>query len=1392
MTSYAGPWSPAPGIMPLFHQEVNRVGAVPLSVGGQLGPVWDGSKQVRPYLPEEGWRDFFGKPRKAYERPVSDDLEHSMLDLPDAYKGSVPYLSQILINKITSDKTWILNKFAPWIKYESGMEVSWDIWTFQDHLLTRTPEEAVSRLLTHKSSSESTSMVRYGIALMLEHGFFNTVKGRKNYQMNIHQIQNAIVETACFGAMHAAYNAEVYTDDYEAYRVKESRTRNGIDAFFQPELDSWGIFQKSEDGFVNMASQMKDALDQRAGGVRPDMICLPLGARKYMKNITMGQPYAMSGLKPGESIDMIPDSYLGCSVYESRYFRQGEHRPAIDPAYRTATIGNFFQGTNRGTQGVSPEHFKMHMLDSVIFNEDTDEMEKFSFVDNFRYCGLFDNFGKTDFPPLSYDLGQKYFAGFSNWYDFMKQTLKRTSTLDYIVKGIASKPYNVQAKFAFAMLGKENSSRGETLSGPARTPTQSALGGKMMMNRGRMWTSGADIMEKVQLKFQIDRNELQQIKRLVDRCERLDQQQHHEDDSSLLMKLKEILEDLSPSSTDIYSTLQMGIAGSLLKVDLNESANSIISGVAGVRPTPVEQMFGRQREARWPESIPSEFRNADGPVWRSAGDDMQVPTAVYTGLTATKTLPLPSQIFTLTSTHATLIRLPGNVLDHIKHKKGLIQVVGSSDDARTGFLEYSVAISCLFEIFKKHERSYNSASNNANRKAILDALYMEVEGISSGWEMYPEQMQQGRYLEILESQHDLGAIIYGLKMLVAAALQHQLSSSTCTEAFMTFLQNYSSFFGHNNPSYLQTQSSVAGRLITPHTHKTKAILEEKKADENTYFNDAVAATDELKSQLVKEEKKGGDLPADSFIAFHDSYVQLYQVWMVRGWSREGWVKFVSGCQKLYSKEAGSIASSRQIRGILDFLFTKAVDSDAEPANVEQKDIDLNINTENAKFEELKKNESRLAYHRLFNVSKDSDVDDTKTHARELRKGAWDSGNDSKELTPLDRFIVKCKPVINNNLTGYLNTTQAITDAQALGITFDPRETALLNLLCLSNTVSAQASTKLNNFALADKGKGVAHNLQVRLKTSNLDQVFKQIRARWGLVDVYTDADKKADEKVAASIARGYTDAEIVALLKVGKINGAFITFCLENDVLPPLGFRGYLPHMTYVAGSAFMAEGGGKCASTLFGHSDFQLADDAARKIHYGHYTMYNKTVLWSRAHIVHARNVFIKSYKGGAGTLVQDPLDPYDVEAYHRGELARDIFLIPHAIDLITNQKHCDFSGTYHKTLSASRVCEEESNLWRMEYWTRLWRVKRNQRNPLDTSFFAESSPRTNTMCWQAHQQVWCQGTKDYSDVILNKGHWGPDVYSGCGKTRKGGTGTKVLSKTNYLKQFMQTQLVK
>merc|ERR1711871_1143242 len=74
------------------------------------------------------------------------------------------------------------------------------------------------------------------------------------------------------------------------------------------------------------------------------------------------------------------------------------------------------------------------------------------------------------------------------------------------------------------------------------------------------------------------------------------------------------------------------------------------------------------------------------------------------------------------------------------------------------------------------------------------------------------------------------------------------------------------------------------------------------------------------------------------------------------------------------------------------------------------------------------------------------------------------------------------------------------------------------------------------------------------------------------------------------------------------------------------------PAMEYEMCSAVLMKGGMETGMTAVGHNDFQLGDDVASKMHYGHYTFKSKAFVQQPRNIIIAENIFAQGYVKGNG----------------------------------------------------------------------------------------------------------------------------------------------------------------
>ena len=135
------------------------------------GPIAGVDQGGMTYRNQQGdWSQFFGPGKGPIETAPYGSYRRENFALPDAYRGSNVYLTNVIITLVTDQELWPVKVALPWRLTESEMEISWDQIIFDNTLLGQVPEEGVSRLVTQQISERRDHYVRYGLAFMLEHG----------------------------------------------------------------------------------------------------------------------------------------------------------------------------------------------------------------------------------------------------------------------------------------------------------------------------------------------------------------------------------------------------------------------------------------------------------------------------------------------------------------------------------------------------------------------------------------------------------------------------------------------------------------------------------------------------------------------------------------------------------------------------------------------------------------------------------------------------------------------------------------------------------------------------------------------------------------------------------------------------------------------------------------------------------------------------------------------------------------------------------------------------------------------------------------------------------------------------------------------------------------------
>ena len=157
------------------------------------------------------------------------------------------------------------------------IHVKWDIFSFDRTLFDLEPTEGVPRLVTARKDTRTDTLVRRGLALMIEHGFYKTEQGRKHYALNLNQIAASARLTTYAGVIEALLSGR---NHYRAWMREHGPPETG-ERTKQYQRENWACVNKNPKGVFLMAAEARHQMQRE--GVTPDTIIFPPRMGMYGK-----------------------------------------------------------------------------------------------------------------------------------------------------------------------------------------------------------------------------------------------------------------------------------------------------------------------------------------------------------------------------------------------------------------------------------------------------------------------------------------------------------------------------------------------------------------------------------------------------------------------------------------------------------------------------------------------------------------------------------------------------------------------------------------------------------------------------------------------------------------------------------------------------------------------------------------------------------------------------------------------------------------------------------------------------------------------------------------------------------------------------------------------------
>ncbi|KAK3264679.1 hypothetical protein CYMTET_26601 [Cymbomonas tetramitiformis] len=360
--------------------------------------------------------NFFGDNPKPYLMSAYDQYGRENFALPEAYLGYSPYMTNVMITLITQEHMWPA-QVLPYRETQDTSSIQWNEYHFNNTLLGPVPEEGVSRLVSQQMSERRDHYIRYGLAMILEHGFMNTEKGRLCYTMNLQQIRNAVLETIYLGVLESLLHCKTVDEMWNERYGGNVRTATLARKALMMEVEDWATIQKTPHGWDLLDSRCKRYL--RAKGVQPDTWIVPEGMKPYVTQVRReNYVYALAGpdgpknfdsARNGRSEDTTLDARNDCKIFEVKSFELPDVAEPVDVTRRVRSIGEFFLMQPEQTYGQETRYDSSHR-NIAIYDEDVDAFVEITLRDaisNDAYFESSDDDGSKGYPRISRQSGTR-------------------------------------------------------------------------------------------------------------------------------------------------------------------------------------------------------------------------------------------------------------------------------------------------------------------------------------------------------------------------------------------------------------------------------------------------------------------------------------------------------------------------------------------------------------------------------------------------------------------------------------------------------------------------------------------------------------------------------------------------------------------------------------------------------------------------------------------------------------------------------------------------------------------------------------------------------------------------------------------------------------------------
>ena len=330
----------------------------------------------------QDYENIFGPSARDIKQDLQRFKRHGRWHLPDILKGPNPWLTDRIDGLITdATNSPFTTKILPYL-YKDNVDgkIKWNVWSFDEGMASRVPYESAARTLQQSKRSFSGYMVRQGMAIVLEHNFMMTPKGRENFKNQLNQLIGSIQYTNDLDV----HMALILAPSYQKYMREKYFTIDKSSAQLCREfVDLFGMMQKNTNALDILIEEGK-AILKTWGGPEPDfMLC----NSKLTFQLTMTPEktnYMTQGIDGVKRLRQGPDlaSYRGLSIIHSRAFAMEVGQHPRDVLRRRVRVAEYYR--------IPPNKDNVNR-EFEFYNEERDTWFTLSFKDLLRYARYDEN-----------------------------------------------------------------------------------------------------------------------------------------------------------------------------------------------------------------------------------------------------------------------------------------------------------------------------------------------------------------------------------------------------------------------------------------------------------------------------------------------------------------------------------------------------------------------------------------------------------------------------------------------------------------------------------------------------------------------------------------------------------------------------------------------------------------------------------------------------------------------------------------------------------------------------------------------------------------------------------------------------------------------------------------